>query len=59
VMTTQMDMMRRLLDTAELTMPQFSWALVPPVVLLLLWELGKVFLRRGAALTTASTTFAG
>ena len=56
VMTTQMDMMRRLLDTTELTMRQFSWALVPPVVLLLLWELGKVFLRRGAASTTASTT---
>ena len=56
VMTTQMDVMRRLLDTTELTMRQFSWALVPPVVLLLLWELGKVFLRRGAASTTASTT---
>ena len=56
VMTTQMDMMRRLLDTTEITMRQFSWALVPPVVLLLLWELGKVLLRRAAASTTASTT---
>jgi P-type Ca2+ transporter type 2C len=56
VMTTQMDVLRRLLDTAELTMRQFSWALVPAVVLLLLWELGKVFLRRAAASTPTSST---
>jgi len=56
VMTTQTDVMRRLLDTTEITMRQFSWALVPPVVLLLLWELGKVFVRRAAASTTAAGT---
>ncbi len=45
VLTTQMDALRRLLGTVELTFPQFAWALVPPVVLLILWEIGKVAAR--------------
>ena len=37
-----MDALRRLLGTTDLGMPQFGWALVPPVVLLVLWEAGKL-----------------
>jgi len=46
VLTTQMDGLRRLLGTVELNTHQFAWALVPPVVLVLLWELGKLIARR-------------
>ena len=42
VLTTQMDAMRRVLDTADLTLTQFGWALLPPLVLFGLWELGKL-----------------
>ncbi|MGZ4698090.1 MAG: cation-translocating P-type ATPase [Oryzihumus sp.] len=55
VMTTQMDMLRRLLGTTEITMREFAWALVPALALLLLWELGKVPLRRGALSGVAGT----
>jgi Ca2+-transporting ATPase len=48
VMTTQMDVLRRLLGTAELDLRQFSWALLPALALLVLWELGKALLRRRA-----------
>jgi Ca2+-transporting ATPase len=48
VMTTQMDMLRRLLGTTEISMREFAWALVPALALLLLWELGKIPLRHGA-----------
>ena len=46
VLTTQMDGFRRLLGTVELNTHQFAWALVPPVALVLLWELGKLIARR-------------
>jgi Ca2+-transporting ATPase len=46
VLTTQMDALRRLLGTTDLSMKQFRWALVPPVALLGLWELGKWIARR-------------
>jgi Ca2+-transporting ATPase len=49
VLVTQMDLFNRLLGTAQLNLRQFGWALVPPVVLLLLWELGKLIARRSAA----------
>ncbi len=45
VLTTQMDALRRLLGTTELDMKQFRWALIPPVVLLGLWEAGKAIAR--------------
>jgi Ca2+-transporting ATPase len=41
VLTTQMDALRRLLDTTDLNIREFGWALVPPLGLLILWELGK------------------
>ncbi len=45
VLTTQMDALRRILGTVELTFPQFAWALIPPVALLILWEIGKLAAR--------------
>jgi len=49
VAVTQLDMFRRLLGTTELNLREFGWALVPAIVLLALWELGKLFARRSAA----------
>ena len=46
VLVTQMDAFRRLLDTTELNVREFGWALVPAVALLVLWELGKLIARR-------------
>ena len=48
VLTTQMDVFNRMLGTTELNMQQFRWALIPPLALLLLWELGKLIARRAA-----------
>ncbi len=48
VLITQMDVLRRLFGTVELTMRQWSLALVPAVLLFFLWELGKVVARREA-----------
>jgi cation transport ATPase-like protein len=49
VLVTQMDVFQRLLGTTQLNLRQFGWALVPAVVLLALWELGKLIARRSAA----------
>jgi len=46
ILSTQADVFRRLLGTTALTMRQFRWALIPPLVLLGLWELGKFLERR-------------
>ncbi len=46
VLSTQLDALRRILGTTDLSMKQFRWALIPAVVLLLLWELGKLVARR-------------
>jgi len=46
VLVTQMDVFNRLLGTVQLNMRQFAWALVPALVLLLLWEVGKYLARR-------------
>jgi Ca2+-transporting ATPase len=48
VFATQLDGFRRLLGTTPLEMKQFAWALLLPVVLLILWEAGKFVLRRRA-----------
>ncbi|QUQ64160.1 cation-translocating P-type ATPase [Kutzneria sp. CA-103260] len=45
VLVTQMDGFQRLLGTTELNVLQFGWAMVPPVVLLAVWELGKLAAR--------------
>jgi P-type Ca2+ transporter type 2C len=46
VMVTQMDLFNRLLDTTPLKAPQFGLALASAVLLLLLWEAGKLVARR-------------
>ena len=48
VLITQMDALRRLLDTTDLNVREFGWALVPAVGLFILWELGKVLARHYA-----------
>src|SRR4051795_9639176 len=45
VLVTQMDVFNRLLDTTPITLGQFGWALVPALVLLVVWELGKLAIR--------------
>jgi P-type Ca2+ transporter type 2C len=49
VLVTQMDVFHRLLGTVDINLRQFGWALVPPIALLALWELGKLIARRAAA----------
>jgi Ca2+-transporting ATPase len=49
VMITQMDLFNRLLNTQRLTAPQFGLALAAAVLLLALWELGKLIARRREA----------
>jgi Ca2+-transporting ATPase len=48
VLTTQMDALRRILGTTDLSMKEFRWTLIPPILLLGLWELGKLLARRQA-----------
>jgi Ca2+-transporting ATPase len=49
VAVTQLDMFRRLLDTTQLNLREFGWALLPAIALLAFWELGKLIARRSAA----------
>jgi Ca2+-transporting ATPase len=49
VLVTQMDAFNRLLDTRPLTAGQFGLALAAAVLLLGLWELGKLIARRQAS----------
>jgi Ca2+-transporting ATPase len=46
VATTQLDGFRRLLDTTDLNLEQWAWALIPTLALFVLWELGKLVVRR-------------
>ncbi len=46
VMITQMDLFNRLLKTTPLTAPQFGLAVGAAVLLLVLWEVGKLIARR-------------
>jgi P-type Ca2+ transporter type 2C len=48
VLITQMDVLRTLLGTTQLTLTQWALALAPAVGLFFLWELGKL-VARGAA----------
>ena len=49
VFVTQLDVFNRLLGTVQINLREFGWALVPPVALFLLWELGKLIARRTVA----------
>ncbi|HEX9033187.1 MAG TPA: HAD-IC family P-type ATPase [Streptosporangiaceae bacterium] len=48
VLVTQMDALRSLLGTTQLNLREWAWALVPAIGLLILWELGKLLVRRRA-----------
>ena len=47
VLITQMDVLRRIFGTEQLTAEQWALSLVPAVGLFFLWELGKLVARRG------------
>ena len=47
VLITQMDVLRRIFGTDQLTAAQWLLALVPAIALFFLWELGKLVARRG------------
>jgi len=62
VLITQMDVLRRLFGTVELTLGQWALALAPAVLLFFVWELGKLIARRATAdsrLEISATTSAG
>jgi len=45
ILVTQMGVFQRILDTVPLSAGEFSWALLPAIVLLILWESGKAIAR--------------
>jgi Ca2+-transporting ATPase len=53
VFVTQLDALRHLLGTVQIDLHQFSWALLPAVALLILWEVGKFIARSRAAAVVA------
>jgi Ca2+-transporting ATPase len=59
VMITQMDLFNRLLGTTPLTAAQFGLALASAVLLLALWEGGKLITRRRAATLSSGTQSPG
>jgi Ca2+-transporting ATPase len=56
VLTTQMDALRGFLGTTDLSMKEFRWALIPAVLLLGLWELGKFVVRRQSGVVPPAVT---
>jgi Ca2+-transporting ATPase len=52
VLTTQMEALRRILGTTDLSMKEFRWTVIPPILLLGLWELGKLLARRRALMSS-------
>ena len=46
ILVTQMGVFNRLLGTTQLDLRQWSWALVPPVGVFILWEVGKLIGRK-------------
>src|SRR5215471_4964236 len=49
VLVTQMDVFHRLLGTVDINLRQFAWALIPALALFVLWEIGKLIVRREIA----------
>jgi P-type Ca2+ transporter type 2C len=54
VAITQMDVLRVLLGTVQLSLTQWSLALAPAVALFFLWELGKLIARRATEVAPAT-----
>ena len=59
VLITQMDVLRTLFGTVQLSLTQWALALVPAVGLFFLWELGKLIVRHGAAGVPGAETVGG
>ena len=59
VTITQMDLFNRLLGTTPLTAAQFGLALASAVLLLALWEVGKLIARRRAATLSSGSRSPG
>ena len=59
VLITQWEVLRRLFGTVELTLGQWALALVPAVVLVFIWELGKLIARRVTSRAPAQIPAAG
>ena len=55
VMVTQMDLFNRLLDTTPLRAGQFGLALAAAVLLLAVWEAGKLIARRQESAVAGSS----
>ena len=55
VIVTQMDLFNRLLGTVPLTAAQFGLALAAAVLLLALWEAGKLIARRQSSSASPGT----
>ena len=49
VLITQLEVLRRMFGTVQITLEQWALALAPAVLLIFLWELGKLIARRRAA----------
>jgi len=56
VMITQMDLFNRLLDTTPLKAGQFGLALASAVLLIALWEIGKLIARRQTSTTESKVS---
>jgi Ca2+-transporting ATPase len=48
VLVTQMEVFNRILDTVRINLEQFGWALLVALVLLALWEAGKLVYRQAS-----------
>ena len=59
VLLTQMDALRRVFDTVELSTTQWVLSLLPTLLLLFLWEAGKLIARRRAENTYDATPAEG
>ena len=46
VLITQLEVFRRLFGTVDLTLDQWALSLLPAVLLVFAWELGKLIARR-------------
>jgi len=55
VLITQLEVFRRLFGTVELTLDQWALSLLPAVLLVFVWELGKLIARRATDRTQEAT----
>jgi Ca2+-transporting ATPase len=56
ILITQLEVLRRMFGTVELNLDQWALGLAPAVLLVFLWEIGKLIARRRAGNTAPATT---